>query len=46
MAALEHDDKPGSSPLDAEREKLRKAGYNDQDRRRMRRPAKASCLML
>ncbi len=31
MAALEHDDKPGSSPLDAEREKLRKAGYNDTE---------------
>src|SRR6266851_1051208 len=26
-----HDDQPASSPLDAEREKLRKAGYNDTE---------------
>ena len=31
MAAPEHDDDPRSSPLDAEREKLRKAGYNETE---------------
>src|ERR1700682_4778501 len=31
MAPPEHDDKPASSPLDAEREKLRKAGYNETE---------------
>jgi TPR repeat protein len=31
MATPEHDDKPASSPLDAEREKLRKAGYNETE---------------
>lgn len=31
MATSEHDDKPESRPLDAEREKLRKAGYNDTE---------------
>jgi hypothetical protein len=31
MASPEHDDKPASSPLDAEREKLRKAGYSDTE---------------
>ena len=31
MASPEQDEKPASSPLDAEREKLRKAGYNDAE---------------
>jgi hypothetical protein len=31
MASPEHDDRPASSPLDAEREKLRKAGYSDTE---------------
>jgi uncharacterized protein YgiM (DUF1202 family) len=31
MAAPENDDKPALSPLDAEREKLRKAGYNETE---------------
>src|SRR5216683_3903425 len=31
MAPPENDDKPASSPLDAEREKLRKAGYNETE---------------